>query len=113
MGCGPLGLRTLNQPNDAYLEVIFIHGFPGDSSLTWTFDNDRAMFWPEWLSEDIELSGVRLHTYGYHESSVNGRAPVSRMRDIGVGLAAAMDVSILVRGDSHVSIWSANCQLCC
>ena len=104
MNRGQVGLRTLNSPLDSYLEIIFVHGLMGDSSLTWAFDHDRKMFWPDWLSEDHAFSNARIHTYGYHEPPVNGRAPVSKLRDIGVGLCSAVELNNQIRGDAHVSL---------
>ena len=103
MSRGQIGLRTLNGPVDPYLELVFVHGLMGDSSLTWTFENDRATFWPEWLAEDPEFSNLRIHTYGYHEPPVNGRAPVSKLRDMGAALCSALELNSQFRGSTHVS----------
>ena len=99
---GQVGLRTLSDCIDPYIEIIFVHSLLGDSNLSWTFENDKARFWPEWLTEDIEFCKTRIHTYGYHEPPVNNRAPVSRLRDIGIALCAAIEVNNLIRSDSHV-----------
>jgi hypothetical protein len=104
MSRGQVGLRTLNGPVDPYLELVFVHGLMGDSSLTWTFENDRATFWPEWLAEDPEFSNLRIHMYGYHESPVNGRAPVSKLRDMGAALCSALELNTQFRGNTHVSL---------
>lgn len=100
MSRGQIGLRALNNPIDAYLEIVFVHDFMGDSSLSWTYDSDRSMFWPDWLLGDIELSNVRLHTFGFHEPAVNGRAPLSKIREIGQALSNSLDVDSHFRGES-------------
>lgn len=46
---GKVGLKTLNHPVDCHLEIVFVHGLLGDASLTWTLDQDKSLFWPEWL----------------------------------------------------------------
>lgn len=102
---GQVGLRTLNTHVDPYLELVFVHGLMGDSSLTWAFENDRAMFWPEWLFEDMEFANVRIHTFGYAEPPIGGRAPVSKIREVGVALCTALELNNQIRSDVHVS-WS-------
>lgn len=104
MSPGKLGVTTWNHPIDPSMELVFVHGFLGDSSLTWTFENDRAMFWPEWLIDDVQLRNVRLHTYGYHEPMVNGRAPVSKISEIGATLATSLDSNNYFRADSSTPI---------
>lgn len=101
---GRPGLRTLHDPGNPYLEIIFVHGLMGDSQLTWTFDNDGKTFWPTWLAEEDFFSNTRIHTYGYHEPPVNGRAPVSKIRDIGVALCAALESNSYIRGDAYVRV---------
>ena len=58
MGRGQVGLRTINGPVEPHLELVFVHGLLGDSNLTWASENDRAMFWPDWLSDDFEFSDM-------------------------------------------------------
>lgn len=102
-----VGLRTLNDPAHPYLELIFVHGLMGDAQYTWTCGSDGATFWPEWLSEDSAFLNTRIHTYGYHETPVNGRAPVSKLRDIGVAMCSSLEHNGPVRNDVHVS--NASC----
>lgn len=66
-------------------------------------ENDSATFWPDWLSEDAAFSNTRIHTYGYHETPVNGRAPVSKLRDFGVAMCSSLEHNRRVRNDVHVS----------
>ncbi|KAI9695527.1 MAG: hypothetical protein M1820_008540 [Bogoriella megaspora] len=98
---GRVGLRTLNDPSDPYLEIVFVHGLLGDSYLTWTSDNDPATFWPEWFVEEIHFSNTRIHTFGYQEPSSGGRAPISKLRDIGVSLCSALELNTYVKRDAH------------
>lgn len=101
-GRGPIGLKTLNYPSDPYFDIIFVHGLMGDSYWTWTVENDKATFWPEWLIEDKVFINTRIHTYGYHEPAVYGRVPVGKLRDIGTALCTALELNNHVRGAAHV-----------
>lgn len=95
---GKIGLRTLPHKGDSHLEIVFVHGLLGDSSLTWTLHDDKAMFWPEWLLDDPELRGIRIHTYGYEEPPVAGRAPVSRLRERGLALCSDLALNNAISG---------------
>lgn len=106
------GLRTLNDPKDPYLELVLVHGLLGDPELTWTFDHDKATFWPEWLMEEVDFFNTRIHNYGYRESVVGGRAPVSRLRDIGMSLCSALEVNTYVKRDAHVCATSSLSSRC-
>lgn len=99
---GATGLRTLNDPQDPYLDVIFIHGLMGDSLLTWTFENDQATYWPSWFMEEEFFANTRIHTYGYHEPPVNGRVPIGKLKEIGISLCSALEVNTYVKSDAQV-----------
>ncbi|RMZ87067.1 hypothetical protein DV736_g5706, partial [Chaetothyriales sp. CBS 134916] len=94
---GRIGLHTLNDPTDPCVEIVFVHSLLGDSLWTWTYEKERATFWPEWLIEDMVLSNTRVHTYGYHEPPINGRAPVSKLREIGLSLCSALELNAYVK----------------
>lgn len=76
----------------------------GDSRLSWTFENDKATFWPEWFADEEFFANTRIHTWGYHEPSVNGRASVSKLRDIGVTLCSALDTNTYVKSNGQVCL---------
>lgn len=99
-----VGLHPLSDPNDPYVELIFVHGLMGDSHWTWTVENDNATFWPDWLAEDRLFMNTRIHTYGYHEPTVQGRVPVSKIRDIGISMCTALEHNNQLRGAAHVRI---------
>lgn len=101
---GQAGLRTLNDFDDSYVETVLVHGLLGDSNLTWTVEADNETFWPAWLADDIELCKMRTHTYGYHEPLIGGKAAVSKLRDIGIALCAALEANTQNKTSSHVSV---------
>jgi pimeloyl-ACP methyl ester carboxylesterase len=44
--------------------IVFIHGFTGDSTGTWTNDQTGA-FWPDLLTQDATFDGYNIYIYGY------------------------------------------------
>ncbi|KAI1424639.1 WD40-repeat-containing domain protein [Xylaria sp. FL1777] len=64
------GLNILYEPDDAttiIADFIFIHGLRGGSSTTWCLNQDPEYFWPkEWLPQDPDFNGVRIHSFGYN-----------------------------------------------
>lgn len=104
---GKVGLRTLNHPVDCHMEVVFVHGLLGDSNLSWTFDSDKAMFWPEWLLDDPSFCNMRFHMYGYHEPPVSNRAPVSKLRERGLALCSELELNNEIRTSVQVRIVGA------
>lgn len=64
---GNIGLTTLYKPShDAVADIIFVHGYGGDSKTTWMRDGDPSTFWPlEWLPKDPDFRDVGIHTFGY------------------------------------------------
>lgn len=61
-----LGLTLVHKPKDTLVDIVFIHGLTGASHRTWTYTGkDLKNFWPGWLPEDPNLSGARIHTFGY------------------------------------------------
>jgi WD40 repeat protein/pimeloyl-ACP methyl ester carboxylesterase len=46
-------------------DIIFVHGLGGSAWKTWSWQRDTTNFWPRWLTEEEELSGFRIFTFGY------------------------------------------------
>lgn len=63
----------------------------GDSRLSWTHGDEPATFWPEWLAEEKDFMNVRIHTWGYHETTVSDKVAVSGLRDTGKDLCEALE----------------------
>jgi WD40 repeat protein/pimeloyl-ACP methyl ester carboxylesterase len=63
-----LGLFLLHQPlRTAPVDIIFVHGLGGNSSLTWSKDHDLAMFWPKlWLPSEPHVRDTRIFSFGYN-----------------------------------------------
>lgn len=82
---GPLGLKALTEPKDAFIEFVFVHGLRGGSRSTWSFNDDAATFWPLWL-DTPEFEHVRIHTFGYKNTDYQGRVNVTVINDVGTAL---------------------------
>lgn len=63
----PLGLRVVYQPPDNHsVDIIFVHGLGGTSRLSWSWNRDISLFWPqEWLPLEPGLKDARILTFGY------------------------------------------------
>ena len=61
-----LGLRVIYQPDnpsEAVVDIVFVHGLDGDSFTTW-FEQTKSSYWPrDFLAHDIPQS--RILTFGY------------------------------------------------
>jgi len=70
-------LITLNDPNGAVADIIFVHGLGGDAESTWTAKNS-GLSWPQMLVQDIP--GVSIHSLAYDAALLNwlgGAMPLS------------------------------------
>ena len=58
-------LERVFSGSNPLVDVIFIHGFIGDSRTTWS-DESGDEFWPNWLKSDIDK--ISVYTVGYRTS---------------------------------------------
>jgi hypothetical protein len=88
---GNLGLTTLYNPSDPWVEYVFIHGLGGGSTKTWCFRPDLSYFWPkEWPPHHPGFRNVRIHTFGYNSDWRRKGATCVDIPDFGQSLLAAM-----------------------
>ncbi|PMD60278.1 uncharacterized protein K444DRAFT_722408 [Hyaloscypha bicolor E] len=66
----PLGLTLVYSLPNPLFDLIFVHGLGGSSKRTWSWERDAENFWPPWLTEDKDLSGARIFTFGYNSGFV-------------------------------------------
>ncbi|KAI5921326.1 hypothetical protein F4810DRAFT_344137 [Camillea tinctor] len=81
---GPLGLTTIWEPSDCetVADIIFIHGLGGGSRKTWSKTSSPLSFWPkQWLPEDVDFRGVRIHTFGYNADWGERRQSILNIHD--------------------------------
>ncbi|KAI3113481.1 hypothetical protein CBS147333_2919 [Penicillium roqueforti] len=71
----PNGIKTLCNPDDGTIDIVFIHGLTGDREATWTAEGATTP-WPESLLPSI-LPTARVLTFGYDAFLVDWRGPVS------------------------------------
>lgn len=58
-----LGLKVCVDPENALIDILFVHGLTGNRESTWT-DTESNIFWPEaFLKKDIPQA--RILTFGY------------------------------------------------
>ncbi|KAI0196395.1 Alpha/Beta hydrolase protein [Astrocystis sublimbata] len=66
------GLNIIHDPYPkvaAIADFVFVHGLGGGSSTTWSLNQDPELFWPkEWLPNDTEFNGIRIHSFGYNSN---------------------------------------------
>lgn len=64
----PLGLRVVYHPPDHHsVDIIFVHGLGGTSRLSWSWNRDLSLFWPqEWLPLEPGFKDARILTFGYN-----------------------------------------------
>lgn len=63
----------VHNPEQAALDVVFIHGLDGDARKTWSRE-DRQSFWPQWLVDDIDDVAVWTVDYDAWSSAWRGRS---------------------------------------
>ena len=82
---GPVGLNTVFETEDAFADLIFVHGLGGGSYKTWSKDEDPDHFWPgQWLPQSDDFRDVRIHTFGYE--SGYGKKSVLNIHDFAKSL---------------------------
>ncbi|OBT75830.1 hypothetical protein VF21_05527 [Pseudogymnoascus sp. 05NY08] len=65
----PLGLSILYTPNfdEPTADVIFVHGLGGSSRMSWSYNRDENLFWPEaWLPTEPDIRTARILSFGYN-----------------------------------------------
>ncbi|KAK2798728.1 hypothetical protein FQN50_008766 [Emmonsiellopsis sp. PD_5] len=65
----PLGLSVLYSPDsgEPTADIIFVHGLGGTSRMTWAYNRDEDLFWPEvWLPTEPDICTARILSYGYN-----------------------------------------------
>lgn len=108
---GPTGLRVQHEPRDPYVEFVFVHGFPGGSHKTWTYNNDPRTFWPkEWLPHDRDFSQVRIHTFGYDGDWSDHRGDISKIKHFGKLLLDSMANNSFFRKNDPVRVYVLFCS---
>ncbi|KFZ05991.1 hypothetical protein V501_07831 [Pseudogymnoascus sp. VKM F-4519 (FW-2642)] len=64
-----LGLSILYTPNfdEPTADIIFVHGLGGSSRMSWSYNRDENLFWPEaWLSTEPDIRTARILSFGYN-----------------------------------------------
>jgi hypothetical protein len=77
----------VHQPENAVLDVVFVHGLDGDARKTWWRGHDES-FWPQWLAEDLVDLAVWTVNYDAWSSGWHGRA--MSMQDRAINLLAQL-----------------------
>ncbi|OCL11660.1 hypothetical protein AOQ84DRAFT_335546 [Glonium stellatum] len=72
------GLRTLYYPEDAIVDIVFVHGLTGDRDRTWTALGATTP-WPETLLPK-KIPQARILAFGYDAYVADWRAMVSNNR---------------------------------
>ncbi len=78
---------AVHTPENAALDVVFIHGLDGDARNSWR-RKDPSSFWPLWLAEDVP--GVAVWSVGYDGWSSNWRGRAMPMQDRAINLLAQL-----------------------
>ncbi|KAJ9656084.1 hypothetical protein H2201_008656 [Coniosporium apollinis] len=84
---GDYGLRTLSEPDEAVVDIVFVHGLTGNRETTWTHKESKT-FWPQTLLAH-DLPNARILTFGYDADIVGAlnTAGSDTLRDHGKSLA--------------------------
>lgn len=65
----PLGLSILYTPSfdEPTADIIFVHGLGGSSRMSWSYDRNENLFWPEvWLPTEPDIRTARILSFGYN-----------------------------------------------
>ncbi|KAK0639519.1 hypothetical protein B0T16DRAFT_497593 [Cercophora newfieldiana] len=74
----PCGIKSLFEPADAVVDIVFVHGLNGHRELTWTA-RGAAEPWPKLLLPH-ELPTARILAFGYDASVANWKRTISENR---------------------------------
>ncbi|KAK3379401.1 hypothetical protein B0T24DRAFT_154684 [Lasiosphaeria ovina] len=74
----PAGIKLLHRPENAAVDIVFVHGLTGDREKTWTA-RDATEPWPKALLPS-ELPTARILTFGYDANVADWRGVVSQSR---------------------------------
>ncbi|NSX35558.1 hypothetical protein HTS88_03950 [Pseudarthrobacter oxydans] len=78
---------AVDTPEDATLDVVFVHGLDGDAQSSWSRESSSS-FWPRWLAEDIP--SLAVWSVGYEASSSRWRGRAMAMEDRAINLLAEL-----------------------
>ncbi|KAI4087437.1 MAG: hypothetical protein LQ344_006773 [Seirophora lacunosa] len=95
---GDYGIKTLADPRDAKIDIIFIHGLTGNRDSTWQ-DKKSGTIWPQDLLPG-DMPKARVVTFGY-DADVVGLIDVASsntIRDHGKALATQVAQKRLLDG---------------
>ncbi|OQD80373.1 hypothetical protein PENANT_c036G02396 [Penicillium antarcticum] len=89
---GDYGIRTLYEPENANVDIVFIHGLTGNRETTWSFKPTKQ-FWPQNLLPK-DLPTARITTFGYDADIIGALkiAGSNTIRDHGKALAHELAV---------------------
>ncbi|KAI0803792.1 hypothetical protein GGR55DRAFT_691409 [Xylaria sp. FL0064] len=77
-----LGLHIIHQPDDAFVDIIFVHGLGGHSRRTWSKNHDPSLFWPQlWLPFEPGVGNARIFTFGYDAAWRGATKSISNVTD--------------------------------
>ncbi|KAJ5657702.1 uncharacterized protein N7484_001351 [Penicillium longicatenatum] len=74
----PSGIKLFYSPDDATVDIIFIHGLTGDRDALWTA-RDATDPWPQTLLPSV-LPTARILTFGYDAFVADWKGVVSQNR---------------------------------
>lgn len=79
-------------PEDAALDVVFLHGLDGDARMSWTAGAPE-LFWPQWLGEDVPRAAI--WTVGYDAWSSGWRGQSMSLPDRAINLLALLQTHMI------------------
>lgn len=100
----PLGLHVIyDPPSDRAVDIVFVHGLGGTSRLSWSWNRDLSLFWPqEWLPLEPGLEEARILTFGYNANFLSPAKDLFNIPDF------AKDLLVQLKFGSDESAQSLN-----
>jgi hypothetical protein len=88
----PLGLHVVYEPEcERSVDIIFVHGLGGTCRLSWSWNRDLSLFWPqEWLPQEPELTAARILTFGYNANFMSPSRDTFNISDFAKDLLLQM-----------------------
>lgn len=88
----PLGLHVVHDPpTERAVDIIFVHGLGGTSRLSWSWNRDLSLFWPqEWLPLEPGLQDARMLTFGYNAHFMSQAKDIFNISDFAKDLLLQM-----------------------